>query len=49
MNGCASVLSAMLATLIAMNLGFSAVVLAAGVIYTGAAVTFHRPLKDAVS
>ncbi len=46
-NGCASVLSAMLATLIAMNLGFSAVVLTAGILYAGAAAVFYRPLKAA--
>jgi SAM-dependent methyltransferase len=46
-NGCASVLSAMLATLIAMTLGFSTVVLAAGILYAGAAAVFHRPLKAA--
>ncbi|MDJ0893906.1 MAG: SAM-dependent methyltransferase [Alphaproteobacteria bacterium] len=45
MNGCASVLSAMLATLIAMHLGFSAVVLAAAIVYAAAAVVFHRPLR----
>jgi hypothetical protein len=44
-NGCASVLSAMLATLIAMTLGFSVVVLAASLLYAGAAAMFHRPLK----
>jgi spermidine synthase len=44
-NGCASVLSVMLATLIAMTLGFSTVVLAASLLYAGAAAVFHRPLK----
>lgn len=44
-NGFASVLSAMLATLIAMTFGFSTVVLAATIIYAGAAAVFHRPLK----
>jgi hypothetical protein len=43
-NGCASVLSAILATLIAMTAGFSAVVLAAAVLYAGAAAVFRRPL-----
>ena len=43
-NGCASVLSAILATLIAMTLGFSTVVLAASLLYAGAAAVF-RPLK----
>ena len=46
-NGCASVLSAILATLIAMTLGFSTVVLAASLLYAGAAAVFHRPLKAA--
>jgi spermidine synthase len=46
-NGCASVLSAILATLIAMTLGFSMVILTAGIFYLGAAVVFHRPLKAA--
>jgi hypothetical protein len=44
-NGCASVLSAILATLIAMTLGFSTVVLAASLLYAGAAAVFHQPLK----
>jgi spermidine synthase len=44
-NGCASVLSAILATLIAMTLGFSTVVLAASLLYAGAAAVFHRPLQ----
>lgn len=43
-NGCASVLSALLATLIATELGFSIVVLAAAALYAGAAVVFRRPL-----
>ncbi len=46
-NGCASVLSAMLATLIAMRFGFSPVVLAAAVLYAGAAAVFYRPLSGA--
>jgi spermidine synthase len=46
-NGCASVLSAMLATLIAMRFGFSPVVLAAAVLYAGAAAVFYRPLETA--
>jgi spermidine synthase len=46
-NGCASVLSAILATLLAMTLGFSTVVLAASLLYAGAAAVFHRPLKIA--
>ena len=46
-NGCASVLSAILATLIAMTLGFSTVVLVASLLYAGAAAVFYRPLKVA--
>lgn len=44
-NGCASVLSAILATLIAMTWGFSTVVLAASLLYAGAAAVFFRTLK----
>jgi spermidine synthase len=44
-NGCASVLSAMLATLIAMNFGFSVVISTAAVLYACAAVVFTRPLN----
>src|SRR5262249_30591716 len=40
-NGCASVLSAILAVLLAMNFGFRAVMLAALALYTLAAATFH--------
>ncbi len=43
-NGCASVLSALLATLIAMQLGFSAVVLVGAAVYGVAAAAFRRPL-----
>lgn len=43
-NGCASVLSALLATLIAMQFGFSAVVLAGALLYAGAAAVLRRPL-----
>jgi len=43
-NGCASVLSAMLATLIAMNFGFSVVIWAAAIFYACAAAVFVRPL-----
>jgi spermidine synthase len=42
-NGCASVLSAILAALIAMTLGFSSVVLAASLLYAGAATILRRP------
>jgi spermidine synthase len=41
-NGCASVLSAVLAALIAMTLGFSSVVLAASLLYAGAAMIAPR-------
>jgi hypothetical protein len=47
-NGCASVLSAILATLIAMTFGFSTVVLTASLLYAAAAAVFHRPLHAAV-
>ncbi len=40
-NGCASVLSAVLATLLAIHLGFSMVLLAALLLYIGAAVSFR--------
>jgi spermidine synthase len=46
-NGCASVLSAMLATLIAMTLGFSAVVLAASLLYAAASTILQRRLEGA--
>jgi hypothetical protein len=46
-NGCASVLSVILATLLAMELGFSAVILTAAVLYAGAAMIFHRTLDNA--
>ncbi len=41
-NGCASVISAVLATLLAMSFGFSTVVLLAAGLYAGAAVVFAR-------
>jgi hypothetical protein len=43
-NGCASVLSAILATLLAMNVGFTWVMLIAITLYLVAAATFRRPL-----
>lgn len=43
-NGCASVLSAILATLLAMNVGFTCVMLIAIALYLVAAVTFRAPL-----
>jgi spermidine synthase len=44
-NGCASVLSAVLATLLAMNFGFTAVVLLAIAAYAAAAFTLHAPFR----
>ena len=41
-NGCASVISAVLATLLAMTFGFSGVVLLAAVLYAVAAAVFRR-------
>ncbi|MCK6452478.1 MAG: SAM-dependent methyltransferase [Alphaproteobacteria bacterium] len=46
-NGCASVLSAVLATLLAMNIGFSAVVLLAVALYVLAAAILHAPFESA--
>lgn len=43
-NGCASVLSAILATLLAMNIGFTWVVLIAIALYLVAAMTLRAPL-----
>jgi spermidine synthase len=43
-NGCASVLSAILATLLAMSIGFTWVVLIATALYIVAAMTFRAPL-----
>ncbi len=43
-NGCASVLSALLATLTAMSFGFSVVIAMAAVLYICAAIVFSRPL-----
>jgi hypothetical protein len=43
-NGCASVLSAILATLLAVNVGFTCVVLIAITLYLVAAASFRRPL-----
>ena len=42
LNGFASVLSAALATLLAIEFGFNAVLLAAMVLYLAAAVSFRR-------
>ena len=41
-NGCASVISAVLATLLAMSFGFSTIVVLAATLYTAAAVVFVR-------
>jgi hypothetical protein len=46
-NGCASVLSAILAALIAMTWGFSSVVLAACLLYAGGAMISQRPPEAA--
>jgi hypothetical protein len=43
-NGCASVLSAILATILAMNVGFTYVMLIAIMLYLVAAATLRRPL-----
>ncbi len=43
-NGCASVLSAILATLLAMDVGFTCVMLIAIALYLVAAAAFRRPL-----
>ncbi len=43
-NGCASVIGAVMAMLLAVQFGFSAVVGLAVVLYAGAALAFHRPL-----
>ncbi len=45
-NGCASVISAVLATLLAMNLGFAAVVLLALAAYALAALVLRRPFTE---
>ncbi len=44
-NGCASVLSAVLATLLAMNFGFTVVVLLAIAAYAAAAIILHAPFR----
>jgi hypothetical protein len=41
-NGCASVISTVLATLLAMHVGFTAVVASAGLLYLLAAASFPR-------
>ncbi len=44
-NGCASVISAVAATLLAMNIGFSGVIIAATGLYVLAGAVFHAPLR----
>jgi hypothetical protein len=46
-NGCASVVSAVLATLLAIHFGFTAVILCAAGLYIGASMVFPEPLKKA--
>jgi hypothetical protein len=46
-NGCASVLSAILAMILAIHFGFTVVVALAVCLYLGAAATFRRPLSGA--
>ncbi len=46
-NGCASVLSAVLAMVLAIHFGFTVVVTLAVCLYLGAAATFRRPLSGA--
>ena len=43
-NGCASVISAVLATVLAIHFGFTVVVLLAVALYLLAAAVFHKPL-----
>jgi len=45
-NGCASVISAVLATLLAIHFGFNAVILLALACYLAAAASFPRPATD---
>jgi hypothetical protein len=47
-NGCASVLSAILATILAMHFGFTVVVASALVLYVAAAAVFRGPLLGRV-
>jgi hypothetical protein len=47
MKGCASVLSAILAMILAIHFGFTVVVALAVCLYLGAAATFLRPLSGA--
>ena len=45
-NGCASVVGAVAATILAINLGFTAVIAIAVALYLAAAAVFHAPLAD---
>jgi hypothetical protein len=45
-SGCFSVISAILATVLAIHFGFTVVVLLAAIFYLAAAVIFHAPLID---
>ena len=45
LNGCASVLSAVLAVIIAVNAGFTVVILSAMVLYGFGALLFYRPFR----
>ena len=45
-NGCASVVSAVLASLLAIHVGFSGVIVLAVVCYSVAITSYPRPLRD---
>ena len=45
-NGCASVISAVLAATLAVNLGFTFVVAVAAATYVASAVLLHAPLRE---
>ncbi len=46
-NGCASVIAAVMAALLAIHIGFASVVVLAVLVYVGAAAAFRRPLIGA--
>jgi SAM-dependent methyltransferase len=48
-NGCASVIGAVAATILAIHLGFTAVIAIAAALYLAAAAVFRAPLADAAS
>ncbi|UCH73632.1 MAG: hypothetical protein JSU82_15020 [Rhodospirillales bacterium] len=48
-SGCFSVISAISATILAIHLGFTAVVLIAGLLYLAAGAVFRRPLWDGLT